>query len=195
MYETRTAYERRRETAEQRLKLGILIAVVLIVVMSYATIVLRYNNVIYPLDRASGYLTQASATNNFTVMQEFVQQAYAITSKYSGNPAAAWPWAKPATNYNYINTELSTLLVNMHVIMTSKTNTTQQYFTILSFQSAINGINGNLQSADSFLFGPPYIYILAISPIWCPLFGYILIVFDDLIIIRIIPDDSRNYNR
>jgi cellulose synthase/poly-beta-1,6-N-acetylglucosamine synthase-like glycosyltransferase len=115
-----------------------------------AIIYLDYQNAIYPLDKAIGFLSRAQSAQTPDMIISYLRPVKPLLPNV-GNPV--WCFPNPRTDFGLIHNDLNSMLVRSRSISLLEPNTAAYNTWLEELHSSIRIIESNLEAAT------PYIYV------------------------------------
>jgi cellulose synthase/poly-beta-1,6-N-acetylglucosamine synthase-like glycosyltransferase len=115
-----------------------------------AIIYLDYQNAIYPLDKAIGFLSRAQSAQTPDMIISYLRPVKPLLPNV-GNPV--WCFPNPRTDFGLIHNDLNSMLVRSRSISLLESNTAAYNTWLEELHSSIRTIESNLEAAT------PYIYV------------------------------------
>jgi type II secretory pathway pseudopilin PulG len=126
-----------------------------------AIVYFGYQNAIYPLDKAMGYLSRAESAQTTDMMADYLKPVKVLLPN-EGNPV--WIFPTPRTDFGFIQNDLKEMLIRANSISSVETNSAAYSTGLEELHSSIKIIESNLQEAI------PYIYAsitnILLSVVW-----------------------------
>jgi hypothetical protein len=109
-----------------------------------------YQNAIYPLDKAIGYLSRAESAQTTDMIINYLRPVKLLLP-YVGNPV--WSFPSPRTDFGLIHNDLDSMLLRIRSISLLEPNTAAYNTGLEELHGSIRTIESNLEDAT------PYIYV------------------------------------
>jgi hypothetical protein len=109
-----------------------------------------YQNAIYPLDKAMGYLSRAESAQTTDMMAGYLRPVKLLLPNV-GNPV--WSVPSPRTDFGLIHNDLDSMLSGSRSLSLLETNTAAYNTRLEELHDSIMTIESNLEYAT------PYIYV------------------------------------
>jgi hypothetical protein len=127
----------------------------IIIIMGYiclggVIVYFGYQNAIYPLDKAMGYLSRAESAQTSHMIADYLRSVKHFLPK-GGNPM--WSFPNPRTDFGLIQKDLETMLLRTNFISSVDPNSAAYNTGLEDLHSSIKVIESNLEEAT------PYIYV------------------------------------
>jgi len=120
-----------------------------------------YQNAIYPLDKAKGYLSRAESAQTTYMMADYLRPVKLLLPN-EGNPV--WIFPTPRTDFGLIQNDLKEMLIRANSISAVEPNSAAYNTGLEEMHSSIKIIESNLAEAT------PYIYAsitnILLSALW-----------------------------
>jgi type II secretory pathway pseudopilin PulG len=120
-----------------------------------------YQNAIYPLDKAKGYLSRAESAQTTYMMADYLRPVKLLLPN-DGNPV--WIFPTPMTDFGLIQDDLKEMLIRANSISAVEPNSAAYNTGLEELHSSIKIIESNLEKAT------PYIYAsitnILLSALW-----------------------------
>jgi len=120
-----------------------------------------YQNAIYPLDKAKGYLSRAESAQTTYMMADYLRPVKLFLPN-EGNPV--WIFPTPRTDFGLIQNDLKEMLIRANSISSVEANSEAYSTGLEELHSSIKIIESNLEEAT------PYIYAsitnILLSVLW-----------------------------
>jgi hypothetical protein len=120
-----------------------------------------YQNAIYPLDKAMGYLSRAETAQTTDMMTDYLRPVKLLLPN-EGNPV--WIFPTPRTDFGLIQNDLEEMLTRVNSISSEQPNSAAYSTGLEELHSSIKIIESNLEQAT------PYIYAsitnILLSVLW-----------------------------
>jgi len=120
-----------------------------------------YQNAIYPLDKAKGYLSRAESAQTTYMMADYLRPVKLLLPN-EGNPV--WIFPTPRTDFGLIQNDLKEMLIRANSISAVEPNSAAYNTGLEEMHSSIKIIESNLEEAT------PYIYAsitnILLSALW-----------------------------
>jgi len=120
-----------------------------------------YQNAIYPLDKAKGYLSRAESAQTTYMMADYLRPVKLLLPN-EGNPV--WIFPTPRTDFGLIQNDLKEMLIRANSISAVDPNSAAYNTGLEEMHSSIKIIESNLEETT------PYIYAsitnILLSSLW-----------------------------
>jgi hypothetical protein len=120
-----------------------------------------YDQTIYPIDKAIGYLSRAESAQTPQAVSEYLQSAQHLLPN-NGNPV--WSFPNPRTDFVLLQEELNAMVLRTKYISSVEPNSAAYNTGLEDLHESIRIVETNLQEAT------PYLYLsitnIIISSIW-----------------------------
>jgi hypothetical protein len=120
-----------------------------------------YQNAIYPLDKAKGYLSRAESAQTTDMMADYLRPVKLLLPN-EGNPV--WIFPTPRTDFGLIQDDLKEMLIRANSISSVEPDSAAYSTGLEELHSSIKIIESNLEEAT------PYIYAsitnILLSVLW-----------------------------
>ncbi|MGC1931984.1 MAG: cellulose synthase family protein [Candidatus Nitrosopolaris sp.] len=134
-----------------------------------AIVYFGYQNAIYPLDKAMGYLSRAESAQTPDMIADYLRPVKQLLPN-EGNPV--WSFPSPRTDFGLIQNDLDAMLLRTNSISSVEPNSAAYNTGLEDLHSSIKIIESNLEEAT------PYIYVsftnILLSGLWI---GVIMLIF------------------
>ena len=134
-----------------------------------AIVYFGYQNAIYPLDKAMGYLSRAESAQTPDMIADYLTPVKLLLPN-GGNPV--WSFPSPRTDFGLIQNDLEAMLLRTNSISLVEPNSAAYNTGLEDLHSSIKIIESNLEEAT------PYIYVsftnILLGGLWI---GVIMLIF------------------
>jgi cellulose synthase/poly-beta-1,6-N-acetylglucosamine synthase-like glycosyltransferase len=127
-----------------------------------------YQNTIYPLDKAAGYLSRAESSQTAGGLIDYIKHVKQFVPK-EGNPV--WSFTTPKTDFRLIQNDLDAMLARAISISSLQPNTAAYNTGLIDLHASIKIIETNLEEATPYLYAS-FTNIL-LSAIWIAVIFFI----------------------
>ena len=109
-----------------------------------------YQNAIYPLDKAMGYLSRAESAQTPDVISDYLRPVKLLLPN-EGNPV--WFFPTPRTDFGLIQNDLEAMLIRTNSISSVEPNSAAYNTGLEDLHSSIKIIESNLDEATPYIYG------------------------------------------
>jgi hypothetical protein len=120
-----------------------------------------YQNAIYPLDKAKGYLSRAESAQTTDMVADYLK-AVKLLLPNEGNPV--WIFPTPMTDFGLIQNDLKEMLIRANSISSVEPNSAAYGTGLEELHSSIKIIESNLQEATPYTYAS--ITNILLSVLW-----------------------------
>jgi hypothetical protein len=128
-----------------------------------------YQNAIYPLDKAMGYLSRAESSQTPAMMAGYLEPAKLLLPSH-GNPV--WSFPNPRTDFGLIQNDLQAMIQRTNALSSVEPNSAAYNTGLQDLHGSIKIIESNLEEAT------PYMYVsytnVLLGVLWM---GIIILLF------------------
>ena len=166
-----TGPEKRNKQSDMRTKFYrlIIIGIVGFLSLGGALVYFGYQNAIYPLDKAMGYLARAETAQTPETIADYLRPVKQLLPM-AGNPV--WSFPNPRTDFGLIQNDLDAMLLRTVSISSVEPNSAAYNTGLEDLHGSIKIIESNLEEAT------PYVYVsftnILLGGLWV---GVIMLVF------------------
>jgi hypothetical protein len=126
-----------------------------------AIVYFGYQNAIYPLDKAMGYLSRAESAQTTDMMADYLRPVKLLLPN-EGNPV--WIFPTPMTDFRLIQNDLEEMLIRANSISSVEPNSAAYSTGLEELHSSIKIIESNLEEATPYIY--PSITNILLSVLW-----------------------------
>ena len=166
-----TGHDNRNNQSDMRTKFYrlIIIGVVGFLSLGGALVYFGYQNAIYPLDKAMGYLARAESAQTPETIADYLKPVMHLLPM-EGNPV--WSFPNPRTDFGLIQNDLDAMLLRTVSISSVEPNSAAYNTGLEDLHGSIKIIESNLEEAT------PYVYVsftnILLGGLWV---GVIMLIF------------------
>jgi len=166
-----TGPENRNKQSEMRTKYYrlIIIGILGFLILGGALVYFGYQNAIYPLDKAMGYLTRAESAQTPYMIADYLRHVKQLLPM-GGNPV--WSFPNPRTDFGLIQNDVDAMLLRTVSISSVEPNSAAYNTGLEDLHGSIKIIESNLEEST------PYVYVSLTNMILAGLWvGVIMLIF------------------
>lgn len=115
-----------------------------------AIVYFGYQNAIYPLDKAMGYLSRAEFAQTPDMIADYLRPVKLLLPN-EGNPV--WIFPTPRTDFGLIQNDLEAMLIRTNLISSVEPNSAAYNTGLEDLHSSIKIIESNLDEATPYIYG------------------------------------------
>lgn len=128
----------------------LVVAILGILALGVGLVLIGYQNAIYPLDKAMGYLSRAESSQTPAMMAGYLEPAKLLLPS-QGNPV--WSFPNPTTDFRLIQNDLEAMIQRTDAISSVQPNSAAYNTGLEDLHDSIKVIELNLEEAT------PYVYV------------------------------------
>ena len=145
----------------------LIIAILGILILGVILVFIGYQNAIYPLDKAMGYLSRAESSQTPAMMAGYLEPAKLLLPS-QGNPV--WSFPNPRTDFRLIQNDLEAMIQRTNGLSSVQPNSAAYNTGLEDLHDSIKIIELNLEEAT------PYVYVSYINVLFGALWICIIIL-------------------
>jgi type II secretory pathway pseudopilin PulG len=128
----------------------LVVAILGILALGVGLVLIGYQNAIYPLDKAMGYLSRAESSQTPAMMAGYLAPAKLLLPS-QGNPV--WSFPNPTTDFRLIQNDLEAMIQRTDALSSVQPNSAAYNTGLEDLHDSIKVIELNLEEAT------PYVYV------------------------------------